>query len=101
MPTTARFIMPTEPNNGSSAESTRHWNRRLQERQASSTGHDDAPYWFSFDAGPVHFVVVNTELPLWANTPVRASCHALPVLMFRLIWLQQIGYSKLSTDRIA
>ena len=26
------------------------------------TGFHDAAYWFSFDHGPVHFVIVNTEL---------------------------------------
>ena len=32
--------------------------RRLQKQF-----HDD-PFWYSFDAGPVHFIMANTELPL-------------------------------------
>eukprot|EP01052_Picozoa_sp_SAG31_P022731 SAG31_NODE_1823_length_7191_cov_9.623519_5_plen_377_part_00 len=51
VPTAWRFKMPTPPTPASAAPG-------------------DAPYWYSFDHGPAHFVMVNTELPLVpANSP--------------------------------
>lgn len=52
VPTSARFKMPSS----STAAASR---RRHPKKQF----HDD-PFWYSFDAGPVHFVMANTELPL-------------------------------------
>jgi hypothetical protein len=57
VPTSARFIMPSATSSSTAAASP-------GERQF----HDD-PFWYSFDAGPVHFVMVNTELPLQPTTP--------------------------------
>eukprot|EP01050_Picozoa_sp_SAG11_P022360 SAG11_NODE_4212_length_2011_cov_1.399059_1_plen_637_part_01 len=65
VPTAKRFIMPTVSHTGSSAESTRYWARQPQ---SSILSNRDSPYWYSFDAGPVHFVIVNTELPIFADT---------------------------------
>ena len=52
VPTSARFKMPSSPTTAPSRR--RHLKKRF---------HDD-PFWYSFDAGPVHIVMANTELPL-------------------------------------
>ena len=70
VPTSARFIMP----NATAAAAAAAAAGAPGAAGAGADGtrkakafHDD-PYWYSFDAGPVHFTMVNTELPLMAST---------------------------------
>jgi hypothetical protein len=58
---------------GSRHETAAHWDspagrHRLLQSEHGKQFHDD-PFWYSFNAGPVHFIMANTELPLFKPTP--------------------------------
>jgi hypothetical protein len=55
VPTSSRFVMPS---------AAQEQLQRQRQRRGLAAAPHDAPYSYSFDQGPVHFVMVNTEMPL-------------------------------------
>eukprot|EP00038_Savillea_parva_P010684 m.191993 g.191993 ORF g.191993 m.191993 type:complete len:702 (-) comp18535_c0_seq1:91-2196(-) len=83
VPTAYRFPMaPTASYTPNDSNNNRHETTRMQRRDMHSIVPSfPLPYWYSFDAGPVHFAMVNTEVgSLWNGTQMdwlAADLHSV------------------------